>query len=592
MIFTLYKNIVSKKLCIAACCLLFLALPFAKTIAQPIPVGDTMDEQYRLLQLLSDSTIQTSLSNRPLWFSTYDNIFGKNDFNTEAWWGTSMRSGEINYAIGNYEMKAGAYRPVFNNTYNTELPYGENNGAAWYGRGLNSELKAGFYITSDYLTLTLRPHLIHTQNKDFETPRFIPTYPDGSPRYVAQGILPEVVLGDRIDRPFRFGPDSYQTLDWGQSSLRLHYNEIEAGISNETLWWGPGVRYALAMSNNAAGLPHAFIGTREPLNLPYNIGDLEFRWIFAWPQDSQFFDLNIAAGPTPDKLKALNSTRFTNGLNIIYTPSFLPNLSVGVSRVIHQYVDNNVNIFEVFTAFEEPIEQVFNDARDDSHFEDKNPIASTFFRWVLPESNAEFYGELYRGDHNVNFRDFLMEPQHGRGYTLGVQKLLEFNGAINFLRINAEVNSLLPGRIDDVRPQTYYYTHQTVKQGHTNRGEVLGAAIGPGSESQFIGVDAFFKQGKLGFFVQRMVDNNFFHYEHQQRYFPGGGFKDQFRHRVNLNLGLTGTYKLGPLLLDGAFTWNKNFNYGRFDLGEPGFYTIEGNNVINLQYRLSVKYAF
>ncbi len=72
--------------------------------------------------------------------------------------------------------------------------------------------------------------------------------------------------------PYRFGPDAYSDFDWGLSSARIHYKSIEAGISTEPLWWGPGVQYALMMSNNAGGFQHLFLGTRSPLQLPLNIG--------------------------------------------------------------------------------------------------------------------------------------------------------------------------------------------------------------------------------------------------------------------------------------------------------------------------------
>ncbi|HLR25905.1 MAG TPA: capsule assembly Wzi family protein, partial [Fodinibius sp.] len=484
------------------------------------------------------------------------------------------------------DFNLGFYEPVLKGTVNSKLPYGENNGAAWYGRGLNLEFQGGFHITSNFLDVSFRPHIIYQQNRDFEVPNFIPRDRQGNIIYAAQGTLPEDSLAQRIDRPFRFGPDAFTTFSWGHSSIRFHHYDIELGLSSEPLWWGPAVQYALVMSNNAAGVPHAFLGTRKPLQLPWNIGKVQFRWIVGWPRDSDYFSYL----PRYHKKE-----RFMNGLNIVYSPSFLPNLHIGTSRIIQQYIPKGGLGFSdysgIFRPFPEPDKEALKRARDASHYEDKNGLKSVYFRWVLPESNAEIYGEYYKEEKNWNFRDFLMEPQHGGGYTFGVQKIFESNW-IDFVKVNAEINSLVPRRLDDIRPQTYYYTHKTVKQGHTNRGQILGAAIGPGSESQFFGIDGFFKNGKLGFFAQRVVENDHLHYEFMQRYFPGGGFKDQFHHRVNLNLGVNGAYQFDSILLTGRVVWNKNFNYGRFDLGKPAFYTITGHNVVNMQYQLSVRYLF
>lgn len=592
----------SKRIKTGLLCLILALLPFIKGVAQPIPVGSILDDQYRLLQLLSDSTIQTSLMNRTIWYSTYNNLFKNNNFDRSSWWGQRYQPPEATFTLYNYDLQVGAYEPVFTNTYNTYLPYGQNNGAAWYGRGLTSELQGGFYVASDYFTLTFRPHLFYSQNKDFLYPSRIPRYPNGDFRYVYRSGLPTYDLADRIDLPFRFGPDPYTTFDWGQSSVRFHYKSIEIGLSNETLWWGPGVRYGLLLSNNAAGFAHIFIGTRKPISLPLNIGKLEFRWLLGRPQDSPYFDLNIndpslTAKAREKRLNALNSTRIINGLNIVYTPSFLPNLSLGVSRMIHQYVPEgglsfNEDILAIFKPFPKPGPEVLEDKRVDSFFEEVNPMASVFFRWVFPDANAEFYGEFYKSDHNVNLRDFLMEPQHGRGYTLGVQKLIEFNGFIDFVKVNAEINSLEPGPIDELRPQSYLYTHSTVKQGHTNRGQLLGAGIEPGSLSQFLGVTGYFNKGKVGLFIQRLVRNQHLYFERQDRYFPLGGFKNQFHHNIDLNVGITGTYKLGPVLINGKFTWNRKFNYGSFDPIYPLFYTLPVFIVDNYQLQLSVRYLF
>ena len=578
--------------------LVLLFLPLEKAMAQSIPVGDFLESQFRVLQLLSDSTTQLSFSNRPVSRASYDALFESSGLDGQSLWTESHGRKAYDVSIRNYTLTLGSYDPEILNTYNDELPYGENNGSAWYGKGLNTEFKAGFYVTSKYLSATFRPHFSYQENADFRTPRFIPKYPDGSDRYVAQGILPEDTLADRIDRPFRFGPDSYSTFDLGHSSIRLHYQNVEVGLSKEPLWWGPGVQYALMMSNNAPGLKHAFMGSREPIPLPFNAGHLEFRLIGAWPEDSKYFDLNLDISPHKEILAdRYLRDRFMNGLNLIYSPSFIPNFHVGLSRVVHQYIPDTglrfEDYFQAFAPFPKPDERVLDTFRDESYFEDKNHLSSIYFRWVFPESNAEVYGEYMKNNQSFNFRDLLMEPQHGRAYTFGFQKIIESNW-IDFFKINAEFNSLLPGEIDDVRPQTYYYTHQSVKQGHTNGGQLLGAAIGPGSTSQYLGADAYHKKGSVGFFIQRMVDNDLFHFEYYQRFFTQGGFKDQFRHRANLNIGLKSSYLFRDILFSGRFVWNKNFSYGRFNYGEfpINYETREGTDVINLQFQLSARYLF
>jgi hypothetical protein len=66
--------------------------------------------------------------------------------------------------------------------------------------GHNQELLGGFYVTSDYFTISVRPQIVHQENHDFPEPRFIPRYPDGEIRYVAEGNRPRGYTG-RTDRP-------------------------------------------------------------------------------------------------------------------------------------------------------------------------------------------------------------------------------------------------------------------------------------------------------------------------------------------------------------------------------------------------------
>jgi hypothetical protein len=374
------------------------------------------------------------------------------------------------------------------------------------------------------------------------------------------------------------------------------------------------------MSNNAAGVEHGFLGTRRPVALPFNAGRIEFRWMIGQPRDSDYFDLNLDASPNRINRKyreMLLGNRIMHGLNVVYSPPFAENLHIGISRVLHHYREEGCNIpdpewdlncdifpvpsqkqvaFDPFAIFK-PLPRIDADQyegfRDESHYQDANGLSSIFFRWVWPESNAEIYGELYKEDRNYNFRDLITQPQHARAYTFGIRKLYETR-YLGVISLHTEWNSLLPGLIDYVRPQTYYYTHKSVKQGHTNRGQVLGAAIGPGSTSQYVSVDSYNRWGNIGLFVQRMVDNDMFHYEYYQRYFPLGGYKDQYRHQAKLNIGLRGRFIYDRYILRAHAIWNKHFEYGRhnYDRIPLAWDDREMDDVVNWQVGVALSYVF
>jgi len=563
--------------CTLLCSCLFIDILFAQTV----PINDIKEEQIRIQQLLQGSEY-SSFSNRPVWNHIYDHYMDEAGNGPQSGiWTQHLALPE--YDLG-YSFKAGAYLPSVQLTTNTRVPYGENNEAAWYGKGLNTELKAGIWITSDYLTITFRPQVALQQNLDFLVPRFIPTDSEGNIRYVAEGI------GDIIDRPFRFGPDFYSTTDLGYTSARIHYKPIEAGFSNEPMWWGANVKYPLLMSNNAPGMKHFFVGTRYPVRVPW-VGKFEFKWIGAFPEDSDYFDHS----------EEFQKERFMTGVNIIYSPAFSPNLHLGFARVVHTYIDDEgltqSDLGIIFDPFY--LKEFINVRGNPGSIKPRNHLNSVFGRWVWPESRMEIFAEFFRDDFAWDSRDLLMEPRHNSGYAFGVVKLLDAPYA-DFYKVNVEFTNMTPGFLEEVRPQDYYYSDSRIPQGHTNKGQVIGAAIGPGSNSQYFGIDGYFPKGRLGLFIRRLADNNHFHYEFDRRLNRPEefrrGFGDYWRHRTDLTIGVRGLYKYSSFLLTGEIAWTKLYNYGRFDYGTfgPGLSiaTFEPFDKTNLQLQVGLAYTF
>lgn len=533
--------------------------------SQTLPVGNLVDKQFRLLQLYSDSVSNTSYLNRPVWNEQYQQLLKDPSILSDSWWTKSFIS--YHHQLP-FNFQAGFISPQLNQTYNSTLPFGSNNGAAWYGKGITGELRGGVFLTSDYLTITLYPHFVWTQNSSFREPRFIPRRSNGEPTY--QGII------SGIDYPFRFGPSSISTADWGDSSIRLHYKNIEMGFSSEKLWWGPGVQNALIMSNNAPGLKQVFFGTRYPIKLPLKMGHLEFRLTGAFPEDSDYYPSS-------------SPHRYTSGTLLIYSPGFIDGLHIGATRLSHMYIpEDGLTIPQLFSS------QPFAERQRAMNNSDENEMASVFFRWVLKKSSAEFYGEYFREDSFYDLRDLYIQPDHDRAYTIGFQKIIKAVKYFDFIKVNAEINNLVPNRIDEVRPQTWYYRHSRVRQGHTNRGQILGASIGPGSGSQFIGLESYFSKGMIGVFFQRVEDNDYHFFNYYDRPSLGTGYKDLWRNQIDLNFGLNGLYTFESWLIGGGITFNHNLNYGRYGFGEldVDFETFNPDDLLNIQLQFSLKYLY
>jgi hypothetical protein len=582
ILITFSRNISSPKKGLIAPFLCTVMLLFSGTplFSQTLPVDDVKEEQIRLQQLMHGS-VYTSFTNRPVWGHTYDSYMNLGDASYGFW---SRRHGSPEFELGN-SFRAGAYEPSLQITTNSHVPYGENNEAAWYGRGLNGELKAGIWLTSDYLTITFRPQLVSQDNMEFEEPRFIPEDEQGNRLFAAEGI------GNIIDRPFRFGEHSFNTISLGYTSIRAHYRMIEAGVSNEPVWWGGNVKYPLLMSNNAPGMKHFFLGTRKPLRIPY-LGKLEFKWMGAFPEDSGYFEY---------REDEEERDRFMNGVNISFSPAIAPNLHFGLARVVHTYLDpvHGLTGEDLGMIFDPMLLTNFVETRGPlANIKPRNHLNSIYARWIWPESRFEIFGEFYREDFAYDSRDLLMEPRHNSGYAFGMQKLLDAPLA-DFYKLHLEFTNMTPSYLREVRLQNYYYTHPEIRQGHTHRGQVLGAAIGPGSNSQYLGIDGYFQDGRMGLFIRRLVDNNHFHFEYDRALNRPeefrGGYGDYWRNRVDLTIGTRALYNYREFLISGELSWTKLFNYGRFDYGQFGGLTIanfEPYDITNIQFQFSVTYLF
>lgn len=535
--------------------LLFLFLSWDTPLkSQAISTGSLLEEQLLIHSLLNDS-LHISTVNRPFSDRMYQSQLNASD--SREWWNRSLI--QPGYSLpGSFTVRLLPFR--FQNSMNSRFPHGENNGAAWYGRGATGELSGGLHLQSDYVTLSLQPHIIYHQNRDFLRPRYA-RFDEDRNIYGAEGIA------DFIDLPFRFGPDPFMRFDPGSSSLRVHYRSFQTGLSNEPLWWGPAQRYPLMMSNNAAGVPHFFIGTSDPVSIPY-LGTFQLRWIMGYPQESGYF-FGRGSG----------ATRFLNAANFAFQPSFFPNLTVGFTRAYHLYEGDRFSMDQVSVILG-PLRKVrlIEIEGEDVLRQERNQAISAYLHLRLPEAHAELFGEFYREDHSFDFRDAFQQPHHNSAYSFGLRKLI-FAPFADFYTLHVEFTNLTFSQLQQVRPQAFYYDHTRIRQGHTNRGQLLGAAIGPGSNSQFISLDANRNRHRIGFYIQRVGNNDSFHFlENPPAISPSRDFGDYFRHRIDLNTGVRWLALFDRFAIHGELTWTRAYNYGRFFYGR-----LEGVNQTNYE---------
>jgi hypothetical protein len=133
---------------------------------------------------------------------------------------------------------------------------------------------------------------------------------------------------------------------------------------------------------------------------------------------------------------------------------------------------------------------------------DDNQLASLFVRWAFPASGFEIYGEYGKEDHNYDQRDLILNYDHNAGYLLGFQKLWQRDPQ-KWTVLRAEVLNLQLSHVARARHQSPFYHHYVFTQGHTHRGQILGAPAGYGGAFASVAVDRYHSDGRWTLTWQR-----------------------------------------------------------------------------------------
>lgn len=464
--------------------------------------------------------------------------------------------------------------------YNSHHPYGLNDGAIIPARGYQTIMSAGIFAKYGPISIQLRPEMIYAQNKEY----------DGFSQKHSAEVWAKYYQTylNKIDRPERFGKDAYHKILWGQSSVRINVGPASVGLSNENLWWGPGTNNSLVMTNSAGGFKHITLNTTRPVRT--YIGSFEAQLIAG--------RLNNSGLPPSDTGRVYKGAklfvpkpddwRYINVGVITYQPKWIPGLFLGLTR---SFVINNRDLgkglsdyLPIFIAF--PKGSLPGKSLGEN-LKKRDQLSSVFARWILLKEQAEIYFEHGRNDHGYDLRDLFLEPEHSRAYVVGLNKIFRLqNSKDKIIQINVELTQLSISVASTIRPVESWYSHYQVKDGYTNRGQLMGSGLGPGGNMQSFDIRLIHNLNTFGFKMERIVNNNDFHYL---------AIKGANAHWVDLGFSLFVQKDFKNILLNAKVLSLKSLNYQH--LYEPQFEKINdpwipGKNVFNFQAQLGVSYKF
>ena len=384
---------------------------------------------------------------------------------------------------------------AMSSSYNTGFAWGANDGPQWQGRGANLAAGAAASIRIGPLRATLAPTLWYAENRPF------PLLSTFGRSEVSNGLFP-----NGVDLPQRFGTTSLARLAPGESALRLSIGGVALGVATTAHGWAFGESFPGLLGPNAGGFAHVFAGTSaRGVRLPL-VGRVAARYVLGTLEQSAW---SPVTGPTTltDSLQT-GTRRVGVGLAASWMPAFVPELEVGAARFFHSPYRRQW----AWSAWRKPFEELLKEDVPPSEpeagvsdvFSDAdNQLASFFVRWRFPHRGVEIDAELFRDDHNWDRRDLAQEPENASAIAASVRVATERTAS----RVALLTLEFFDGDVRAIaqqRPTGFLYTHTPLRQGHTQRGQLLGSPIGVGGiTGQRIAWERFAPTGSLRVTLQR-----------------------------------------------------------------------------------------
>lgn len=477
----------------------------------------------------------------------------------------------------------------YDHVNNSLLPQNWNDGNMYPARGWQERYNFGLQLKLGILDINLQPEWLKVQNIPQQ---YYPGNPeDGNfmPKYFGS-------VANVIDNFRQFGSSKIDTFSMGQSRVGLKLGPMSIGYSNQNNWWGPGKRNSIVLTNNAAGFKHLYLSSNKPIQS--SIGSFEFSAI------TGLLDTNWYEDPDIPLMRSIWSggivtknldQRKIDAITINWRPKWIPNLFLGYAYS-RQYYKHQINPYALNYSFF---------SKDFTKVE----LGSLMFRFLLPNDNAEFYGEL--GIPNKApwpWKFFEKNPK--TGFVFGVTKIAKFSNKNSYLSLNVEMTQLqlynpkdlfYPGNAFVGGLPNSWYTNDIVKQGYTNQGQILGASIGPGSNSQTINLSYHYKYNHIGIMVERISQNNdFFSVAYFSgkwgQFLPGIGQAWGYYNKYWVDINSKIYVQVMPvknIFIAASLMQTDAMNYRWLKFPDPGKKYDEGSSQTdkyNLQFQLSLKY--
>lgn len=458
--------------------------------------------------------------------------------------------------------------------YHDNQPYEWNGGSFLPSRGYQMLVSTGVYANiGKHIQVQVAPEFTRAENRSFE---------GFSQQQGNRTWADRYRFWNTIDIPESFGNEPQASFYPGQSFVKYRTKNLAMGLSTESLWWGPGYRNALIMSNNAPGFLHWTVETHQPIRT--GIGNFEGQIMggkldasgYLPPRINSVYNGNFLYVPKP------NQDRYMTGMVLTWNPKWTKGLFLGIAKASYLYTNDVSNPLDVL-----PFQGFLGRARTANERNGKKAsMGSLFVRYLMPAEQAELYMEFGRKDISLMPWNLIQTDAYRRAYVAGFRKLFATRNKAH-IQLMAELAQLQAPTAELIRSPDSWYTHPYVRQGYTNRGRSIGAGIGPGSNSQTMEISWVKGLKRIGLQLERVRYNSDFYYLAFEY------LKDFRRHWVDLSAMVKADWPLGPVFLSAQMGIIRSYNYQWWIVQyDPTNYLIPGNEVLNFTGRMGVSYRF
>jgi len=366
----------------------------------------------------------------------------------------------------------------------SRFPSDRDNGAVWAGKGLSLHLAFGIGGSLGPLRYGIFPAVLWAQNLDFVV---ADTTVAGYSSYAYPWDQ------TRIDWPQRMGSTATGDTSPGQSFLEINgWSRAAIGVSTENIWWGPSKRYPMILGATSDGFPHAY--GRSP-TVAFGPFRTTIRAVLGQLSESAYFGQTEWDWRTESTRNLLGALRVEIGEGIT-------GVQVAVTSVLRQR-------WGAKPSLSNPLRIFYRTSQGLKGEQDADGFGAITLVLPVTSIGVKLHGTWGRGDFFVDAEDLLTELEHNQFWAVGLHRVWRRTDHGPRWTFSAEHASSAASATQNTLPRgprsASVYRHDIVREGHTQRGQLLGASIGPGARATYVSLKRAQNGRYTGVLVERIL---------------------------------------------------------------------------------------